>query len=643
MKTWKMIPAVLLLGSAAFAGQEKRFVPERCFPLECMAYLRVPSGKSLLLALRDTLIGRIATDPEVHQALGSLPQIARSLLLQTTGPVMEITGRDPLEIAGLLQDEVAVSITGLDPRTGLSVLVAIEMGDRRREILEVVGKISEFFSRAAGRDPEEVELEGRKTVVWPIFGGLSALYHLRLGTHIVFASSRDVLRDVARAHDGGVEPGFTLASNPRYKECRKALALESPRLTAFANLEAIRGIYMMLLLGAGGDSEELMKVLSSSGLMSITTLGYSLGFRGGDVEGKMLLGTGDGARGFLGDLLGAFSPPEGTTAALPLIPAEANEAGALGVDGGKIFRAIHGFLRQGLPGDLPRQVDGVIQQMEKRSGLSLERDLFSLGRVDLHTFPVTPPAGGLIPDGLTLVRTDQFRPYREVIEKIAGALGRKPEILEGPIGSAGRRITYLSAGSVFTRLLGMKTPPPPEGLLHALLQPPVSLASTELDGGWTLLSNSPQAIWRHLARGEGSRPLSTVAGVDRRIREDLAGARGFVMFRGGTSFLPIYNSLIEIAASLAPLELAMEAYGIDLPRLPPGEKFLEYIKDGFLRVDAGPRGITIHGHRVLSSGSSGLWALPVLGLVSAVPYLILEEAAPAPAIKIPEAREPEDF
>src|SRR5262245_25914295 len=75
-----LVLASLLAAPAAGQEAEKKFQPERCFPLECLAYLHVTSGADLLATCRETPVGRIAEDPEVRAALGNLPAMVRQMI-----------------------------------------------------------------------------------------------------------------------------------------------------------------------------------------------------------------------------------------------------------------------------------------------------------------------------------------------------------------------------------------------------------------------------------------------------------------------------------------------------------------------------------------------------------------------------------
>jgi hypothetical protein len=633
----KKMRIVLLLAGfgcllpAAAQAEEKRFEPEKCFPLECLAYLKVPSGKGLLGVLSDTVAGRIARDPEVRSALGQLPEVGYEAMRSMAAPVIEATGRDPLELLKLLENGFTLSVTGLDPAAKVSVAAALELGQNREAVLEVVQKLSGYLAEMRGGQLPSAEIGARKVTVWPVLGGLSSVHSLVLGTHLVFATSLDVLKSIAEAYDAGDGGDFSLAANPRYKEARQGLALERQELLFFLNIESLRGLVMTFLTLAP-QSKELVKGLRSSGLLSITCLGYSLGGRDGGLEGKLLLGTGDGASGLLGDLLASTAPPRDLLAPLALVPAGARTVGAASCDGGKLFHALRRFIDEGLPEGLRAHVNEVIQRLEEKSGISLEKDLFTLKRIDLHTFTIDPPAGSLFSDSLTLARTEEVEPYRAVLLKAAKALGNEPRELPGPSGgSTGPSIHLLRAGSVFTRLLGMEPPPPPEGLGLALLDPPISLAWVELEGGWTLLSWAPQPIWRYLSARSSMKPMSGVEAVAARLKSDSSGAQGFWVLRPGRSILPVYNSLATIleAVGNGPLEEYLKAYSVNLSRLPPGEKFLGSLKDGFLRLELGPRGLVVHGHRLLDNSSIGSEWVPVAagaGVVAAIVMPVIVKA-----------------
>jgi hypothetical protein len=600
------LPAALL---GAAAEEEKRFEPARSFPFECLFYLQVPSGKELARALSETLPGRLALDPDVRRALGNLPRLIRQMIHVTFQDFLEATGRDPIEILELLEGEITLDVAGLDPGAAVKVMAALELGARREEILAVLQKVSAFLPRQGG-SASTVEIGKRRAALWRK-PGAPPVHFLVLGTHLVLSTSADALRGAAEAFDGA--PGsanFTLTANARWAESAAGLQLERPRLFLFANLEALRGL-LMTFAGRNPDAKEAVKVLQASGLASITSFGYALGSRGGDVEGKVFLGTGGGPRGLLKDLLASLGRPGDLSGALALAPAGATAIGGVSIDGGMAFRALDRFLREGLPPQLAANAAEFLRKIEEKGGISRERDLFTLGKIDALLVSSDPPAGGSIPDCLVLARTTAIEPYRAVLLKTARALGKEVQVLPGPAAPGVQsppQISYLRIGSVFTRLAGIPDRPRPQGFAQALLQPPISVASCDLEGGWTVAAPSPQALWRYLSQPRGA-PAS-LAGHWKEFEE----AEGFLILKPSLTLLAAYNTLGTLAGPVGDFFNArhdLKAGGdraedskleLDLALLPPGEKFLGALGEGFVRIDAGPEGLTLHGHRLVSSG-----------------------------------------
>ncbi len=624
-----------LLVAPAHAAQEKdalakkadakRFDPARCFPLECMAHLHVTSGAGLLRALGDTLPGRIVRDEEVHAALGRLPQFIREKLAEGTAHLQAITGRGILELLDLFQGEIALSVTGIDPVAKVGVVLAIELGPRREAMLDTLAKVAASLEQMGIPPLQPVEIAGRRAGRISLGGAQPPIHHAVLGTHIVFGSSADLLRSVVEAYDGA--PGsedFVLRENPRYQEAREGLKLADPRIFAFVNIEAIRNLVMMFAAQAP-DAEPIVTAVKKSGIDGITVAGFAAGARGGDVEGKFLLGTGNGAKGLLGELFACVEPVADPAAVRAIAPEGATVSTTYRFDGGKAFQALVRFLREWLPPFLSKPMEKDMREALDRVGLSLEADLFAIGKIDFYVFVVDPLAGGLIPDVVVLTRTEESTPYRRLLEKTAKVQGREMRAIPGPAGPAGaagtastaRRTIHSIPGSYLDFLALAKAGGPAvlEYYITAIVSQPSAVAYVDLDGGWTAFSTAPQPLWRYLLRA-GEEKKTVVAGPAP-FEADRKGADIFVTFQPRRGLLAGYNTLASVAASFAPyIEKGAAMAGLDfvgtldldLGLLPPAEKFLEHSKEGFLRIDAGPKGLQLHGHRVLSS-TGDLWIL----------------------------------
>jgi len=600
----------------------KRFEPARCFPLECMAHLHIPSGAGLLRALGDTLPGRIVRDEEIHAALGKLPQFIREKIAEGTTHIQMVAGRGLFDLLELFQGEIALSVTGIDPVAKVGVVLAIELGPRREAMLDALAKVTVFLEQMGLPPLPPVELAGRKAGRISLGGAQPPIHHVVLGTHLVLGSSAELVRSVVEAYDGA--PGsedFILKENPRYQEARDGLKLADPRCFAFVNIEAIRNLVMTFAAQAP-EAEPIVTAVKKSGLDSITVAGFSTGARGGDVEGRFLLGTGNGAKGLLGELFACVEPVAGAAAVRAVAPEGAAVSASCRLDGGKAYQAFVRFVREGLPPFLAEPIDQGLRDALDRAGLSLEADLFAIGKIDFHMFAFDPQAGGLIPDTVILTRTEESAPYRRLLEKTARVQGREMRAIPGPEGSAGttgsaRRTIHSIPGSFpdFISIAQAGGPAVLEYYLAAVVSQPSAVAYVDLDGGWTAWSTAPQPLWRYLLRSGGEK--KTAAAGPAPFEADGRGADVFFVFQPRRGFLAVYNTLASVLAELGPfIEKGAAMAGLDfvgtiefdLGLLPPAEKFLDHSKEGFLRIDMGTKGLQVHGHRVLSSNGD-LWLL----------------------------------
>jgi hypothetical protein len=590
------------LGGQEPAPSTRRFDAEAHLPSSSLFHLHVPSGRKLIAALGDTLPGRILRDEEVHAALGRLPEGILGLVRQETGPLAAVLGRDPLEALSLLEGELVLSITGLDPLSFVSVVAAIELGTNRAAILDVVERLARLGLHA-GAEPRRIPLGGREATL--IATGGPPIHFLVLGEHLVLSLSRDVLDGIIQAFDGKLPAGdLCLKDNEAFRGALAKVETAEPRLRLVVHLAALRSLVLGPPLSLGRDPEA-MAIARLSGLTGVDGLAYGLGARGGDVEGKLHLALAPGKLGLLGAALeGIAAPPMGgRDALLALAPAATRSLSAIALEPGKMLRGLHAALRDGLPDELWSEVAAAIQGVEARIGLSLERDLFTLGRIDLLSAEAPPPGGSFVDDLYVFVKTEQWEPLRSAIGKLGESLGRPAQSLD----EGGRRIEYVRIGSLASRLLFPRGELPPlddpEELLRAVLPPPIAVAAVPLDDGWTLLSLSPQPLIRYLryhARGD---KLSRDSALARLFLEAPPNALAS-SFRPGGGALAAYNTFLALLPARVQVPLPFFAAELEPYKLPPAEKFFAFQAEGFHRLTVETDGITLHGHRVLS-GSFG--------------------------------------
>ncbi|MBI4602529.1 MAG: hypothetical protein HY721_11270, partial [Planctomycetes bacterium] len=158
------VPCVTLLGLAllglalacwpsAGAAQEaekpgaaKRFSPEAHFPAPALVYAGVGNVARLDEKLSGTLPGRILSDPGTQRTFAGLIALVQEQVRQGSGPFVQLTGKSPLEVLGLLRGEVAFCLRGISLAGVPEAVLAVELGKDAEDILGVVARL-----RAAGR------------------------------------------------------------------------------------------------------------------------------------------------------------------------------------------------------------------------------------------------------------------------------------------------------------------------------------------------------------------------------------------------------------------------------------------------------------------------------------------------------------
>jgi hypothetical protein len=274
-------------------------------------------------------------------------------------------------------------------------------------------------------------------------------------------------------------------------------------------------------------------------------------------------------------------------------------------------------------------MDGFFRILKERHGIAIEEDVFSLPDATFFSFAVEPPAGGLLADRITLVRTETFRPYLALLKKAAAAVGADvrsiaPEAAaagtpeERPGGAAIEYVVLASGKSlgatIFDRLLSEENGEPSPASVAALIVPVV--AWTELPDGWTAVSTLPQALVRHATHYARGKKLAEVPALADLFRARAAeGAAAAAVFESGKGLLWTYNTLLGLASAFAPL---LAQAGVDLAQLPPAEAFEASLRPGFIQLRFAPDGFTLRGRDVLSSSSAVLAATGAAAIAAAV-------------------------
>jgi len=548
---------VLLLSLAwpalpATRAQERKFVPEECFLADTSLYASIRSVDGLKKGLASTPAGRLLMHPGFLAALGKLPQMGRDLLRAGGGEFTRITGMDPLEALDLLKGEISLSFSGMDSRGMPRIAVAIELGPRRKEILGLFEKLDrQVLSFQEGRELPSLEAGNHRAVLWPA-GRDGALARAVLGTHLVLAFPSEGLSPIARLFDGTQKPGGdarSLQQAPFMTVANLGRELPNPAVLVAANARK-------LLQGVDQDFEVMIDFIR---LRSLTAISYELGFRDGDFESRIHVGTPGDGDGLLGVLAGSLEPVRGLEAAFQKIPEGASSILAARVKVGELMRRVTSFFG-----------DGPFNSGEK---LPLE-DVYKLPPIEFVHFSIWPPAGSLIEDSIALARTSEFEPYGQFMEKAIKAN-------EGSLRSLkveNREIQYLSIGFP---------------------------GFVSLGDGWTAVSGNVRALRRYLTHYQKGPKLAATSGLLQECRKRLDRSQSLLVLRNGRMQLGAYNTLVSAANLLAPsFEEYLTPLGVDPGLLPPGEEFLDQIGDGFLELNLDPEGITLKTHRALTASGA---------------------------------------
>ncbi len=596
--------------ASAQEAAEKRFVPDAHFPAPAVLYLSIGNLGRLKVRLAGTLAGRIVTHPGSKRAFAGLWTKAEEKLASEWAPFVDVTGKTPLEVLDLVQGEVSFVLKGLGAGGMPEAALAIELGKGREDILRIRDRVRKAAEEEEGSPFEAQEIEGVRAVAWPLPGG--AVLEAVLGTHLVLATSADFLRSIVTAFKG--PPGEDAGKRPvggasRFldPEAAQQLAIHDRELLFTVNLEVVQAM-ASAAMSQSADGKEVLKALRVTGVERLTSFGYALGFRDGGMEGAVHLGARDGLGGAMEIVRNAFLPLGDPGEALAQVPAGALEVQATRLAPGKMLHDLDRLIRDGYP-EAAGDLDKAYETLERAAGISVERDIFPLGELTLYAFAATPPAGGIFADQVILARTEALGPYWKLLEKAAAVFGSGFESLE----SSGGKVEYVNLASgvagesnILEAILsgGIDHPSFTEVLGLALAGAGGVVARADLPGGWTAVSNLPQAVIRHVEHYAKGRKISEDAEWAALARARFPGASVAAVSRGGKSLLAAYNTILSLASAFSAFA-AMA--GIDLARLPPAESFLDAARPGFLRVVMGPAGFTLHGHRAFE-GSSGVIA-----------------------------------
>jgi hypothetical protein len=624
------VPFLLALLAAPALSPAERFDPESHFPKECFYFQSLHAGR-LRLGWPSTPPGSVLAHPGVRKAFAGLEASLLGRLRAAPDAEFErVMGMDLLQFLDLFTGEVASTLSGVDITAGgPRMLFSVELGNKRKEILAVVERLGKaFLDEAGGGQPDTREVHGYKVTVWPARFGPS-LEHAVVGGALLFSMGGEI--DGAIARFAGKDAPAALRSNPAFARAKAQATLADPWCTVFVNWEAIRNTINAFMAQMGDQGGETARVFAALGLDKLASGFLRAAIRDGDFEAKLFLDSPGGLSGIPGLLAESLGAPaeEGGLARLPV---GALELAASSLAAGRLARGVVEALRNGFP-QMAGFIGHLIGEFEERTGLSFEKDIAALPRLDVHSFSMQPLIGGYVPDQVAIVRTSEFQPYLVLLDRLARKLGIEVKKVE----AGGRDVAYFSAASIYSRLgipwgaprqgsqadlEGMPEemkayvlPIPGQPDIHVhdsylvtvaktpFPEPSFTLAIASIDAEWMVVSTTPQAVGRYLAtysRGPGSAvedPLATA------VRAEAGKGAAWWGFRGGRQFAAAYNTALSLAMAIAPtLEKQLAPLGIDLAHLPPGEELAPaFAHDGFLVFRPAADSLLIHGRAVLSN------------------------------------------
>jgi hypothetical protein len=651
MRSSWIAAAVLVPLSFPFAGAApERFAPEDHFPKECFFHAAIDVGK-LGSGLAETPFGRMLAHPGMRKALAGLESLLVRESLAGSEEFMRVTGMHVLEFMALFEGEVAITVSGVDMH-GPATVMSFELGSKRKEIEGAFQKLgSAFLGSMGGGEAQTTEVKGHQVTTWPAQFGPSLQYTV-LGNTLVLGVG-GALEAVIGRFEGEGGGSDALRYNPVFARAKLQASVASPLATLFVNWEAIRGVVTAMTAGTP-DGEEMKRAFEAIGLDRLASVLYRVGIREGDLEGKLYIDSPGGLGGILGILASSFGPVE-DAAALSRIPAGAIEIGAYSISTGQLIRGLHEKLKAGWA-DTAAAIDGLVSRLEGVTGLSLQSDLYLLPRLSLHSFSILPPAGGLLPDSISIVRTSEFQPYLVALDKFARKTGARVESLE----IAGRGVAFFTMARIEERV-GLAPPRivsvrrglgaggdeetvhelmPWGGLFREGPSSSLTLALAPIDAEWMALSRTPQGISRYFSTYSKMPPALQEEAVAGLIKKEIGNEAGFSILRGGRHVLFLYNTALTIAMLQAPLlEKRLKALGVDLAQLPPGEDFQAAFRDGFLLFRPAKDGFLVHGHRALSNliGSPTiLSAIMEIGLAMEIEKELGDEVPSGPEARLRE-------
>ncbi len=587
------------------------FVPEKCFSDRTVLLASVDIG-GLRVAVPNSPFGKIASHPELQKALGKLPEMLREQVVQQTGPFKLFFGGDIFQFLDTMSTTWTVAVEENPGSEMPSCFVAIDLAKERQRVLTLFSTYVHLAANGLGVKPTKKKIGDENVISIALDREEYAAQRVVLGNHLVLSVGLQNALDnvVARyvAHRGAnSEVDASLVSTAAYRAAKND-ALSDPLVSVYFSGTKFVGLMKSIVAAKaipGNDQGAPAMIDGVAGALGFDRLDgvrFDLGFSDGDWEESLSLQSEKGFSGLVKTFVDAFDAPQSTDA-FGLVPASATHFGSYSIDKGLFFREI-----EALALSLPEEWQvapiyrGLVHLFEDATGLSMKEQLQKLPRLDVTSFQVYPPAGGLLPDKYAICPTGQIVAYLQALDAFARKTGA--ELI--PLELDDRSGVYIRAASLM-RSFGIG---PASGPLQNLddeikmailaLDPGISLAFAPITDDWILVADSPQALERYFLVHEKA---PKVAESDR-WKPLLAATKGsaFAVLSGGEDFLVGYNTATSILGLLGPTaQPAIVRYGIDVAALPAGEEFLPLFRPGFILAKKDANSVSIRGHRVLTN------------------------------------------
>jgi len=621
-RDWVPRAAVAALIGFGFAmpviAADGGFSPREGFPKESFLYAEIDLG-GIVAALPQTPLGRIASHPQTLKALGDLPAMLRRQFAGETRNFAPALGGDVFAFLEAIGGRWSFALEAKGPTDPPNVYAALDLRGQKDGLLRLVGLYAGIVAPRFGVEPSQRVVSGHEvTSIVPDGGDLVpgggdlGIFAVVLGDHLVLGMAPTtrfdaVIERFARSVSagGGSAASGGIASAPSFATAREG-ELARPLVTVFLDVEGLRRVFLALFERPGAEERlaTARAALEALGIDRLASIDFQLALNDSDWETRLALRSPDRLGGLVGLLAESFDGA-GNADAYSRVPESASVLASYAIDKGRFFRGV-GALIAALPESIPAAPfwQQVARHLEEATGLSLADDLEKLPRLEVTSFLVPSPSGGLFPDGYAVCRLAQILPYLQALDKLAHKTGAEIRPLE--IG--GRSVAWLRIESVMRALgVGPATGPLatlPDGVKRLLvaLDPSVSIAFTPLDDEWILLADSPQAIERYLLVHAQSTKVAESARW-RALLAAFGSEKGaFCVLGGGESALAGYNSLLSVVALLAPtMEDVLAELHVDLALLPPAEEFLPLFRPGFVLVGRSEGVLVIRSHRLLTN------------------------------------------